>query len=90
MEPSLRFFTPTSSDPGSPRVRYCITENLPSDLISIEELVGPDEDVTLPEMQQTLNLRERESIFYSPFISDTCYLSLTYFLENLGLSYSPP
>ena len=36
LEPSSEFITPTSSDPGSPRVRHIITENLPSDLISIE------------------------------------------------------
>ena len=45
------FVTPTSSDLGSPRVIHIITENLPSHLISIEELVGPDEDITLPETQ---------------------------------------
>ena len=36
LEPSSRFVTLTSSDPVSPRVRHIITENLPSDLISIE------------------------------------------------------
>ena len=51
LEPSSRFVTPTSSDPGSPRVRHIITENVPSNLISIEELVGPDEDVTLHKTQ---------------------------------------
>ena len=86
MEPSSGFVTSTSSDPGSPRVRHHITKNLPSDLISIEELVSPDEDVTLPKTQETLNLRERESIFYSPFRIDAWYLSLKYFLENPGLS----
>ena len=90
LEPSLGFVTPTSSDPDSPRVRHRITENLPSDLICIEELVGPDEDVVLPETQETLNLRECESIFYSPFRTDAWYLSLTYFLQNTGLTYSPP
>ena len=90
MEPSSGFVTPTSSDPGSPRVRYRITKSLPSDLISIEELVGPNEYVTLPETQETLNLREHESIFYNPFRTDTWYLSLTDFLENPVLSYSPP
>lgn len=89
-EPSLGFVTPTSSDPSSPRAGNIITQNLPSGLISIEELVSPDEDVTLPKNQQTLNLREREPIFYSPFRSDACYLSLTNFLENPGLSFSPP
>ena len=80
LELSSVFVTPTSSDPNSPRVRHRITENLPSDLICIEELVGPDKDVVLPESQETLNLREHESIFHSPFRTDALYLSLTYFL----------
>ena len=84
LEPSLGFFTPTYSDPISPRVRHRITENLPSDLICIEEIVGPDEDVTLPETQETLNLREHESIFYSPFRTDAWYLSLTDFFRKPG------
>ena len=37
-----------------------------------------------------MNLKERESIFCSPFRSDDWYLSLTYFLQNAGLTYSPP
>ena len=90
MEPSLGFVTPTSSDPDSPRVRNIITQNLPSGLIFIEELVSPDEDITSPKNQPTLNLREHESIFYSPFKSDAWYLLLTIFLENPGLSFSPP
>ena len=59
LEPSSGFVTPTSIDPGSPRVRHRITENIPSDLISIEELVGPDEDITLPKTKETSNIRER-------------------------------
>ena len=42
------------------------------------------------ESHQSLNLRERESIFYSPIRTDAWYISLTNFLENLGLAFSPP
>ena len=87
--PTSGFSSSTSSNLGSPRVSNIITQNFPSGLISIEELVSPDEDVTLPEYQHTLNLRERESILYSPFRSGAWYLSLTNFLENPGLSFSP-
>ena len=75
---------------GKTDTNSVITQNLPSRLISIEELVSPDEDITLPENQPTLEIKERESIFYSPFRSDTWYVSLKNFLENSGLSFSPP
>lgn len=88
--PTSGFASPTSNNPGSPRVRNIITQNLPSGVISIEELVNPEEDVILLENQQILNLREHESIFYSPFRSDAWYVSLIIFLENPGLSFSPP
>ena len=65
--PSLRFHSPISSGPGSSRVGSVITQNLPSGLISIEELVSLDEGISLLENQPSLELRERESIFYSPF-----------------------
>jgi len=90
LETSSGFISPTSSDPGSPRVRNIITENLPSGLISIEELTNPDEDISLPNSPQSLNLRERESIFYSPIRTNPWYLSLTDFLENPGLAFYPP
>jgi len=88
--PSSRFASPTSSGPGSPRVGRIITQNLPYGLIFIEELVSLEEDISLPENQPTLELRKRESIFYSPPRRDTQYLSLTNFLENPGLIFSPP
>ena len=66
LETSSGFISPTSSDLGSPRVRNIVTDNLPSRLISIEELTNPDEELSLPNSPQSLNLRERESIFYSP------------------------
>ena len=83
--------TPTSSVPDSLRVERVITENLPSGLIAIEEL-APEEEVgiPIPENQPVIDLRERESIFYSPPRSTTWYLSLTNYLENPGLSFSPP
>lgn len=77
--PTLGFASPASSIPSSPRVSNIITQNLPSGLISIEELVNLEEDVTLPENQQILNPRERESIFYNTFRSDAWYVSLTIF-----------
>ena len=55
-------------------IQYRIIENIPTDLISIEELVLPKEEVNIFEDQNTLNLRERESIFYSPFRIDAWYL----------------
>ena len=67
-----------------------ITQNLPSGLIAIEELVTPEEGISIPENQPTIELRERESIFYSPPRRDAWYLSLTNFLENPGLIFSPP
>jgi hypothetical protein len=84
--------SPTSSGPGSPRVERIITQNLPSGLIAIEELATPEEEVgiPIPENQPVIELRERESIFYSPPRSSAWYLSLTNFLENPGLSFSPP
>ena len=36
LETSSGFITPTSSDPGSPRVRNIVTKDLPSGLIYIE------------------------------------------------------
>ena len=45
----------------------------------------------IPEDQTTLDLRERESIFYSPPRSTTWYLALTHhFLDNFGLGFSTP
>jgi len=83
--------TPTSSVPDSPRVERVITENLPSGLIAIEELASPKEEegLSIPENQPIIKLRERESIFYSPPRSTTWYLSLTNYLDNSGLSFSP-
>jgi len=88
--PSSGFASPTSSGPGTLKVERVITQNLPSGLIAIEELVTPKEGIYIPENQLATELRERESIFYSPHRRDTCYLSLTNFLENPGLSFSPP
>ena len=45
LETSLGFATPTSRDSDSPIVRSWITENLPRDLMSIKELVLPEEIV---------------------------------------------
>lgn len=83
--------TQTSSAPDSPRVERVITENLPAGLIAIEEL-APEEEfgVSILEDQPTIDLRERESIFYSPPRSTTWYLSLTNYLDNSGISFSPP
>ncbi|MCY6488148.1 hypothetical protein, partial [Actinobacillus pleuropneumoniae] len=83
--------TPTSSVPDSPRVERVIPENLPTGLIAIEEL-APEEEIGVSNLedQPTLDLRERESIFYSPPRSSSWYLSLTNFLKNSGLSFSPP
>ena len=82
--------TPSSSVPGSPKVERVITEDLPSGLISIEE-IAPEEDRTsyLEDDIPSLDLRERESIFYSPPRATTWYLSLTNFLDN-SISFSPP
>jgi len=88
--PTSGFSSPTSSGPGSPRVERVITQNLPSRLIAIEELVTLEEGVPIPENQPAIELRERELIFYSPPRRDAWYLSLTNFLENPGLSFSPP
>ena len=82
--------TPTSSVPDSPRIERIITENLPSGLIAIEELTPEEEVGPVLEDQPTLDLRERESIFYSPPRSTTWYLSLTNYLDNSGISFSPP
>ena len=88
---TLGLASPTSSGPGSPRVERVITQNLPSGLLAIEELVTLEEEgISTPENQPVIELRERESIFYSPPRSDAWYLSLTNFLENPGLSFSPP
>ena len=89
--PTSGFVSPTSSAPNSPRVERVITENLPSGLIAIEELASEEEvGIPIPENQPVIDLREHESIFYSPPRSSAWYLSLTNFLENPGLSFSPP
>ena len=90
--PISRFASPASSGPSSPRVERIITQDLPSGLIAIEELAisEQEEGIPIPEDQPVLDLREHESIFYSPPRSSAWYLSLTNFLENLGLSFSPP
>ena len=91
--PTSGFVSPTSSGPGSPRVERIITQNLPSELIAIEELATPEEEeegIPIPENQPVIELREHESIFYSSPRSSAWYLSLTNFLENLGLSFSAP
>ena len=63
----------------------------PSGLIAIEELALEEEvGVPIPEDQPTIDLRECESIFYSPPRSTTWYLSLTNYLDNSGSSFSPP
>jgi len=81
----------TSSGLGSPRVERVITQNLPSRLIAIEELVTLEEEsIPIPENQPVIELSERESIFYNPPRRDAWYLSLTNFLENPGLTFSPP
>jgi len=76
--------TPTSSALNSPRVERVITENLPSGLIAIEELAPEEEEVGIfvPEGQPVIDLRERESIFYSPPRNTTWYLALTNYLDN--------
>ena len=98
-EPESEFATPTSGlvspnsgDPGSPRVERVITQDLPSGPIAIEELATPEAEVglSIPENQPIIELRERESIFYTPPRSSTWYLNLTNFLDNSGLSFSPP
>ena len=89
--PTSGLVSPTSSAPDSPRVERVITENLPSGLIAIEELALEEEiGVPIPENQPTIDLRERESIFYSPPRSTTWYLSLTNYLDNSVSSFSPP
>jgi len=89
--PTSGLASPTSSGPGSPRVERVITQNLPSGLIAIDELVTPKvEGISIPENQPVIELRECKSIFCSPPRSDAWYLSLTNFLENPGLSFSPP
>ena len=88
--PTSRLASPVSSGPDSPRVERVITQNLPFGLIPIEELVTPEEEgISIPEGQPVIKLRERESIFYSPPRSGAWYLSLTNFLVNPGLSFSP-
>ena len=52
--PSSGFASPTSSGPGSPRVERVITQNLPSGLIAIEELVTPEEGIPIPENQTAI------------------------------------
>ena len=83
--------TPNSCVPSSPRVERVINKNLPSGLISIEEL-APEEDLGASYLEEdlpALDLRESESIFYSPPRGTTLYLSLTNFLDN-SVSFSPP
>lgn len=89
--PTSGLASPTSSGPSSPRVERVITQNLPSGLIAIEEIVTPEEEgISIPKNQPVIELREHESIFYSPPRSDAWYLSLTNFLENPRLIFSPP
>ena len=71
-------------------MRNRITEDLPPSLISIEEITDIEEEVVLLSTLENLELRERESIFYIPFRQDAWYSSLTDFLQNVGLQYSPP
>ena len=71
-------------------MRNQITKDLPPGLISIEEITNIEEEVILPSNQENLELRERELIFYSPFRKDAWYSSLKYFLQKVGLRYSPP
>ena len=88
---TLGLASPTSSGPTSPRVERVITQNLPSRPIAIEELATLEEEsISILENQPVIDLRERESIFYSPPRSQAWYTSLTNFLENPGLSFSPP
>ena len=89
--PTSGLASPASSGPDSPRVERVITQNIPSGLIAIEELVTLEEEgISIPEGKPIIELREHESIFYSPPRSDAWYLSLTNFLENPGLIFSPP
>jgi len=84
--------TPTSSAPDSPKVERVITDDLPSGLISIEELAPEEEEagVFVPEVQPVIDLRERESIFYSPPRSTPWYLALTNYLDNSEAGFSSP
>jgi hypothetical protein len=77
--------TPTPSVPDSPRIERIITENLPVGLIAIEELV-PEEEIGVSdsEDQITLDLRERESIFYSPPRSDFLVPCINQFFRQLS------
>ena len=53
-EPQIsELVTPSSSVPGSPKVERVITENLPSGLISIEEL-APEEDLGTSYLEEDL------------------------------------
>ena len=90
--PISGFASRTSSGPSSPRVETIITQDLPSGLIAIEEFAISDneEGIPIPEDRPTLDLRERESIFYSPPRRSAWYLSSTNFLENPGLIFSRP
>ena len=82
--------TPSSSGPSSPKVERVITEDLPSGLISIEEITPePDHASPLEDDIISLDLRESESLFYSPPRATTWYLSLTNFLDN-SVGFSPP
>ena len=60
--PTSGFVSPSFSGPGSPRVERVITQDLPSGLISIEELAPEEEEVgiPIPENQPNIELRERE------------------------------
>ena len=82
--------TPSSSGPSSPKVERVITEDLPSGLISIEDITPePDRASSLEDDIISLDLRESESLFYSPPRATTWYLSLTNFLDN-SVGLSPP
>lgn len=84
--------SPTSSALDSPRVERVITQDLPSGLFAIEELASLEEEegLSVPKNQLIIELRECQSIFYSPPRSTTWYLNLTNFLDNPRLSFSPP
>ena len=60
--PISAFVSPASSGPSSPRVETVITQDLPSGLIAIEELVISynEESFPFPEDRPILDLRERE------------------------------
>ena len=52
--PSSGFSSPTSSGPSSSRVERVTTQNLPSGLIAIEELVTLEEGINIPKNQPSI------------------------------------